>query len=47
MYSDEHMNNVELEKAWREYVDALEDHTIPYRKVVELRTVYEDLLNAT
>ncbi len=47
MYSAEHMYNVKLEKAWREYVDALEDHTIPYHRVVELRTVYEDLLNDT
>jgi hypothetical protein len=47
MYSAEHTYNVKLEKAWREYIDALEDHTIPYSRVVELRSVYEDLLNAT
>lgn len=47
MYSAEHTYNVKLEKAWREYVDALENHTAPYSRVVELRTVYEDLLNAT
>ena len=47
MYSTEHMYNVKLETAWREYVDALEDHTVPYSRVVKLRTVYEDLLNAT
>ena len=47
MYSTEHTYNVKLEKAWREYIDALEDHTVSYSRVVELRTVYEDLLNAT
>lgn len=47
MYSAEHNHSVKLENAWREYIDAIEDHTVPYSRVVELRAVYEDLLNAT
>ncbi len=34
-----------LETAWEEYIDALEDHTVPYSRVLELRSVYECILN--
>jgi hypothetical protein len=38
------MNNAKLDNAWREYIQALEDHAVPYSRVVELRSVYENIL---
>jgi hypothetical protein len=38
------MNNAKLDNAWREYIQALEDHNVPYSRVVELRSVYENIL---
>lgn len=36
---------VKVEMAWRDYMKALDDHTMPYTRVVEYRTVYERILN--
>lgn len=45
MYSESQEYEIKVELAWRNYITALEDHTIPYSKVVKLREVYENILN--
>ena len=46
MYNDVYKYEVEVELAWRNYIKACEDYTVPYSKVVEYRDAYEKLLNA-
>lgn len=45
MYSNAHEYEVKVELAWRDYISALEDLTMPYNKVVKLRELYENILN--
>ena len=45
MYDQAHEYEVAVELAWRRYAAALEDVNIPYSRVVELRNVYERILN--
>lgn len=33
-----------LDAAWSNYINALEDHTVPYSRVLELRSVYESIV---
>ena len=46
MYSNAHEYEVAVERAWRDYINACEDITIPYYKVVQYRDEYERVLNA-
>ena len=43
MYTDAYYDR--LDAAWSNYINALEDHTVPYSRVLELRSVYECILN--
>lgn len=46
MYSTSHENEVALERAWQDYIDAVEDTSIPFSRAVALRLVYERLLDS-
>lgn len=39
MYSNAYYDR--LDAAWSNYINALEDHTVPYSRVLELRSMYE------
>ena len=43
--NEAHEWEVAVEIAWRRYIDACDDLTVPYSKVVEYRTVYDRILN--
>lgn len=43
MYSDAYYDR--LDAAWSNYINALENHEVPYSRVLELRSVYECILN--
>jgi len=45
MYSKEHEWEVAVELAWRNYINACEDLTVPYYRVVEYRDEYDRVLN--
>ena len=43
MYSDAYYDR--LNTAFLEYIGAMTDHSVPYSRVLELRTVYESILH--
>ena len=43
MYSNAYYDR--LDAAWSNYINALEDHEVPYSRVLELRSVYESILH--
>ena len=45
MYTEAHEYEVAVEHAWRDYINACEDLTVPYYRVVEYRDAYERVLN--
>lgn len=45
MYNNAHEYEVACELAWRNYINACEDITIPMYKVVQYRDEYDRVLN--